>query len=211
MSATLPVAAVPTPAAAPQRSGHSVGHNSPLVAKIVSYALMGLVVVIYLYPLLFLINTALKSNAEFLVDPTGVVKNPQFGNFVAAWNKGNFATYVFNSVLYTLVAATLGHGDVVDDRVSGGPRLREASEGLDGPVRCDVVPAQHPGHGVPTGATAEPLRHPAGLHADHGFGRRGRPAADRRLSELDSPRDRRSGGHGRLRLPALHVHCSCRG
>ena len=109
MSATLPLAAVPTPAAAPERAGnHSVGHSSPMLAKIVSYVLMGLVVVIYLYPLLFLINTALKSNAEFLVDPTGVVKNPQFGNFVAAWNQGNFATYVLNSVLYTFVAATLG-------------------------------------------------------------------------------------------------------
>jgi raffinose/stachyose/melibiose transport system permease protein len=108
VSATLPVAAVPTPAAAPERSGHSVGHSSPLVAKIVSYALMGLVVLIYLYPLLFLINTALKSNAEFLIDPTGLVKNPQFGNFVEAWNKGSFATYMLNSVLYTFVAATLG-------------------------------------------------------------------------------------------------------
>lgn len=111
MSATIPVAAVPT-GANPQRPDEarreSVGHRSPLIAKIVSYALMGLVVVIYLYPLLFLLNTALKSNAEFLVDPTGIVKNPQFGNFLAAWDKGNFAAYVVNSVLYTLVAASLG-------------------------------------------------------------------------------------------------------
>lgn len=69
---------------------------------------MLLVVVVYAYPLLFLINTSLKSNTEFLVNPTGLVQSPQLGNFGAAWKQGNFAAYVLNSVLYTLVAAGLG-------------------------------------------------------------------------------------------------------
>ena len=49
-----------------------------------------------------------------------------------AWNKGSFATYMLNSVLYTLVAATLGTVMSLMIGVSGGPRLCEASQGLEG-------------------------------------------------------------------------------
>ena len=97
---TMPVAAVPTGATTTQTDREqSVGARTNRALRVASYVLMGLVVLIYLYPLLFLINTALKSNSEFLVDPTGIVKSPQFGNFLQAWEQGNFAAYVLNSVL----------------------------------------------------------------------------------------------------------------
>lgn len=106
---TIPVAAAPastgfdSPGPAPSNGG-----SHPGGLKVVSYVLMGLVVVIYAYPLLFLINTALKSNAEFLVNPSGLVQSPQFGNFGDAWQEGNFASYMVNSVFYTLTAALMG-------------------------------------------------------------------------------------------------------
>ena len=81
---------------------------APKRGNIVLYALMVLVVLMYLYPLLFLVNTALKSDASFISDPTGLVTTPQFSNFGEAWAKGNFAAYLLNSVLYTFVAAGLG-------------------------------------------------------------------------------------------------------
>jgi len=113
---TMPIAAVPTSTDAtgtpttetPGPRPESVGTRPNRTLKIVSYVLMGLVILIYLYPLVFLINTALKSNSEFLVDPTGLVRNPQIGNFLKAWEQGNFASYMLNSVFYTVVAATLG-------------------------------------------------------------------------------------------------------
>ncbi|MBB3158337.1 ABC-type glycerol-3-phosphate transport system permease component [Microbacterium proteolyticum] len=73
-----------------------------------NYVLMGVVILCYLFPLLFLLNTALKSNAAFNADPIGVVTDPQFGNFVDAWIQGNFGAYILNSVLYTSTAAGLG-------------------------------------------------------------------------------------------------------
>jgi len=85
-----------------------VGHRRNKPLAVVSYLLMLVVVVIYAYPLLFLINTALKSNNEFLVNPTGLVQSPQLANFASAWRQGNFGAYVLNSVLYTFVAAGLG-------------------------------------------------------------------------------------------------------
>lgn len=109
MSATIPVAAIPTPVSGRQGpASDTVGERRPIAMKVASYVLMALVIIVYLYPLLFLINTALKSNNEFLVDPTGLVRSPQFGNFLQAWEQGNFASYVLNSTLYTFVAATLG-------------------------------------------------------------------------------------------------------
>jgi len=84
------------------------GGPAPQRGKVVLYALMALVVLMYLYPLLFLVNTALKSEADFIANPTGLVTSPEFSNFATAVDKGNFAAYLLNSVLYTLVAATLG-------------------------------------------------------------------------------------------------------
>ena len=106
---TMPVAAVPAGASTAHTTRpDSVGVRPNRGLRAASYAVMGLVILVYLYPLLFLVNTALKSNTEFLVDPTGIVRDPQFGNFLQAWEQGNFAAYVLNSVLYTFVAATLG-------------------------------------------------------------------------------------------------------
>lgn len=105
----IPVAAVPTGSSGLQApASEGIGGRPHVALQWVSYALMGLVILIYLYPLLFLVNTALKSNAKFLIDPTGLVKDPQFGNFLQAWEQGNFAAYVLNSVVYTFIAATVG-------------------------------------------------------------------------------------------------------
>lgn len=67
-----------------------------------------LLLVFYLFPLLFLLNTALKSNAAFDANPVGLVTDLRFGNFVTAWDRGDFAAYIVNSVLYTAVAAVIG-------------------------------------------------------------------------------------------------------
>jgi raffinose/stachyose/melibiose transport system permease protein len=76
--------------------------------QIVSYLLVAVVMIAYLFPLVYLLNTALKSTADFYADPVGIVTSPQWGNFADAWLEGNFASYILNSVLYTLCAATLG-------------------------------------------------------------------------------------------------------
>jgi raffinose/stachyose/melibiose transport system permease protein len=77
-------------------------------ARTVTYLLVAVVMVAYVFPLLYLVNTALKSNREFLTDPVGIVTSPQLGNFLDAWVQGNFAAYILNSVLYATCAAGLG-------------------------------------------------------------------------------------------------------
>lgn len=92
----------------PAKRFREAGRTRFTASKAALYVLMAVVLVIYLYPLVFLLNTALKSDPEFISNPTGLVQAPDFGNFVTAWDKGNFAAYIGNSVLYTFTAAALG-------------------------------------------------------------------------------------------------------
>ncbi|WP_289248978.1 carbohydrate ABC transporter permease [Galbitalea sp. SE-J8] len=76
--------------------------------SVINYALALVVAFAYLFPLLFVLNTSLKSDQDFFRNPVGLVTSPQFGNFVEAWNRGHFGALIGNSVLYTLAAAGLG-------------------------------------------------------------------------------------------------------
>lgn len=80
--------------------------NTP--RTILRYLPVTAVMLVYLFPLAFLINTALKSNSQFFANPVGVSHTLALGNFATAWHRGNFGDYMLNSVLYTGVAALLG-------------------------------------------------------------------------------------------------------
>jgi raffinose/stachyose/melibiose transport system permease protein len=100
----VPAKATPaSPSHPPGRTGRRF-----VPVKALNYALLALVILIYLYPLAFLVNTAVKSNSEFFSNPTGLARAPHLSNFTTAWRQGNFAAYLLNSVLYTFVAAAVG-------------------------------------------------------------------------------------------------------
>lgn len=73
-----------------------------------SYVFVALLMVLFVYPLLYLLNTALKSTTEFISDPVGVATSFEWGNFGEAWSKGNFGAYFFNTILYTVAGAGIG-------------------------------------------------------------------------------------------------------
>lgn len=75
--------------------------------QVASYAFLLLLTVIYLGPLLMLVNTSLKTMPSFMKDATGVAKDLNFGNFAQAWEKANFPRYLLNSALYTASATTI--------------------------------------------------------------------------------------------------------
>jgi raffinose/stachyose/melibiose transport system permease protein len=70
--------------------------------KIGSYAVLVLFAIIYLGPLLMLVNTSLKTTPSFMKDPLAVASEFRVQNFVEAWNKANFPKYLVNSLLYTV-------------------------------------------------------------------------------------------------------------
>lgn len=74
---------------------------------LVSYAVLAVFTVIYLGPLLFLVNTSLKTNREFNIDPMSLASSLSFQNFVDAWERATFSQYLFNSVLYATMATLI--------------------------------------------------------------------------------------------------------
>ncbi|MBP1860246.1 carbohydrate ABC transporter permease [Rhizobium herbae] len=77
-----------------------------LVALWVAFILLA---IIWIMPFLFIVFTSLKSNATVMgasafSPPTELA----FGNFVAAWNRGNFSTTAFNGIVITFIKVPLG-------------------------------------------------------------------------------------------------------
>jgi len=75
--------------------------------RIGSYAFLLILAVIYLGPLLMLVNTSLKTMPAFMKDATGPAIELNFQNFVDAWNKASFPKYLLNSAIYTFAATTI--------------------------------------------------------------------------------------------------------
>lgn len=75
--------------------------------QILSYAVIGLLLILYVVPLLLVFNVSLKSFNEYLLNPIGIVKNIEWGNYSQAWSEGNFAGYFANSLIYTVTATVL--------------------------------------------------------------------------------------------------------
>lgn len=76
-------------------------------ARFFSYLIVLVVLFIYVFPLFYLFNTSLKTQMEYLGDPAAIAESFRLSNFGEAWSKGNFANYIWNSVLYTGVSAGL--------------------------------------------------------------------------------------------------------
>ena len=70
--------------------------------SILSNIVLSSVVFIILFPIIAIVNVALKSKEEFLKYPSRLVQSPQFGNFIEAWVKSNMGNYFKNSVIITL-------------------------------------------------------------------------------------------------------------
>jgi raffinose/stachyose/melibiose transport system permease protein len=96
---------MPVPLPASRRTANRMRRRRPPVG---AYLCVALVLMVFLFPLLYLLNTALKSNVEFLADPVGLVRDPHWSNFADAWNQGDFSAYILNSVLYTVVGSLMG-------------------------------------------------------------------------------------------------------
>lgn len=88
---------VKTPAKAGTKKG-----ISPV--SIVIYIILSLLVVIYIAPLLWMLNVSLKTNAEVFANPFGLPSVLQLGNYIFAWTKGYLGKAMLNSLLVCVVA-----------------------------------------------------------------------------------------------------------
>lgn len=68
------------------------------------YLIVLVMLAIYVFPLFYLFNVAMKTQIEHLKSPVGIAEQFRFENFATAWEKGDFSTYIWNSMLYTTTA-----------------------------------------------------------------------------------------------------------
>ena len=66
-----------------------------------------MVALIYLGPLLMLLNTSLKTMPDFMKNATSLPATLNFQNFADAWEKANFPRYLTNTMLYTVSATVI--------------------------------------------------------------------------------------------------------
>ena len=69
------------------------------------YLFLALMFIVTVFPLVYTIASAFKTNMEILTEPGRLLpKNPTFGNFVQAWTSKSFNVPVLlkNSIIYTL-------------------------------------------------------------------------------------------------------------
>ncbi|RME66001.1 MAG: carbohydrate ABC transporter permease [Caldilineae bacterium] len=74
--------------------------------RMAAYLFLLVMTVLYLGPLLMLVNTSLKTLPSFMRNATSLATELNFSNFAEAWEKANFPQYILNSMLYT-ASATL--------------------------------------------------------------------------------------------------------
>jgi raffinose/stachyose/melibiose transport system permease protein len=68
---------------------------------------MVVLALVYLGPLLMLLNTSLKTMPSFSRDATALATELNFENFAEAWERANFPRYLLNSILYTAASTTI--------------------------------------------------------------------------------------------------------
>lgn len=72
-----------------------------------SYAVLLFFALLYLGPLLMLVNTSLKTMPSFMKDATAPAMEFHVQNFSDAWEKASFPKYLLNSLLYTASATSI--------------------------------------------------------------------------------------------------------
>jgi raffinose/stachyose/melibiose transport system permease protein len=75
--------------------------------RILSYVILSLFAIFYVWPIFLLVNTSLKSLPEYLRDPAGLATEPSLVNFGVAWELANFPQYLLNSAIYTATATAI--------------------------------------------------------------------------------------------------------
>ncbi len=73
------------------------------------YAILALLSLVYLIPLIFVLQVSLMSSRQFALNAASVPDPVMWSNYPQAWVKGTFSTYFVNSLFYTftIVAGTL--------------------------------------------------------------------------------------------------------
>jgi len=86
----------------PPRRSERARRVRRVVRRLPVNGFIAVLLAIELYPLLWMFLSSLKTQSEFLTEPTWALPvHPTFNNYTQAWTEGNMGTYVRNSALVT--------------------------------------------------------------------------------------------------------------
>ncbi len=97
-----------TISAAPKKNSRAASHFRNMgIVRIIASALLFLGSVVVLFPLFWMLSTALKSDSEVMVNSSLIPQAWAWDNFAKAWTSAPFGTYLKNTVFIT-VTGTIG-------------------------------------------------------------------------------------------------------
>ena len=74
-----------------------------LPLKCLEYVVLGLMIIIFVFPFIWMLSTSLKTTAEAIQIPPTIIPNEFiFENYLKGWNSGPFFRYLGNSIFITL-------------------------------------------------------------------------------------------------------------
>ncbi|SOC82878.1 raffinose/stachyose/melibiose transport system permease protein [Ensifer adhaerens] len=86
-----------------------VGSNRVDPMLVALWLALVVLALVWITPFVFIVFTALKSSdAVMNTSAFALPTEPDFGNFVSAWQRGNFSTTAFNGVIITFIKVPLG-------------------------------------------------------------------------------------------------------
>ncbi len=79
--------------------------------KMVGFIVLVILVLVMLFPLVWMLSTSLKSSNEaYKIPPSWVPSEPTLKNYFDAWNEQSFARYFLNSSIVTIFTAFIATG-----------------------------------------------------------------------------------------------------
>ncbi|GAA3753944.1 raffinose/stachyose/melibiose transport system permease protein [Spinactinospora alkalitolerans] len=94
-----------TAPAAPRRARRGIARHASGAAV---HALLWGYAAVALAPLLLMLISSLRPEAELRAEPLGLPTSPAWSNYARAWTEADFGTYFLNSTLVTSAAVALG-------------------------------------------------------------------------------------------------------
>lgn len=105
MTSTLETVAVRSPRAPRRRTD---GTARRLLGRIPSLLTIAFLILVTAYPLVWMLINSFKSNSDFLNNPSYALPEVwRWDNYASAWETGNLATTITNSVIVTLPSLAL--------------------------------------------------------------------------------------------------------
>ena len=93
-----------TSAVSTRKNTRQASHKrNQAIVRIVATILLALGSLLVLFPLVWMLSTALKSDAEVMINSSLIPRDWRFDNFAKAWNSAPFMMYLKNTIIITAI------------------------------------------------------------------------------------------------------------